>query len=208
MAALLAVPASRGAEVLDRVVASVGDAAITQSDVEQECRLEMFLDGQFPAAPDAASQARARERLASQQALALELPQAAALPDDLQKAARQRLDTVRQRFGSSAPYASALQAVGMTETQILDRLIGQQRILNLVDLRFRPLAAVTPAEVETYYRSTFIPEYQQRNGGTPPELSQVESQIREILVQKKIDALLAEWLDELQPSHRVRFHSF
>jgi hypothetical protein len=35
------------AEILDRVVASIGDVAITQSDLEREYRLERFLDGQF-----------------------------------------------------------------------------------------------------------------------------------------------------------------
>ena len=39
------------AEVLDRVVASIGEVAITRSDVEREYRLERFLDGQWPPPP-------------------------------------------------------------------------------------------------------------------------------------------------------------
>jgi len=34
----------------------------------------------------------------------------------------------------------------------------------------------------------------------------VEGQIQEILVQKKINQLLADWLEELRPSHRVYFY--
>ena len=36
------------AQILDRVVASIGLKAITASDVEQEYRFERFLDGQWP----------------------------------------------------------------------------------------------------------------------------------------------------------------
>jgi uncharacterized Zn finger protein len=39
-------------------------------------------------------------------------------------------------------------------------------------------------------------------------LTEVQGQIREILAQKKIDELLASWLEELKPSRRVRFYSF
>jgi len=34
----------------------------------------------------------------------------------------------------------------------------------------------------------------------------VQGQIQEILVQKKIDQLLADWLAALRPSRRVRFY--
>ena len=55
------------AEILDRVVASIGDVVITQSDVEREYRLERFLDGQWPAPPpDRKTLEQVRERLTNQ----------------------------------------------------------------------------------------------------------------------------------------------
>jgi len=205
--AVCACPA-QGVEVLDRVVASVGSQAITQSDVEQEYRLEQFLDGKFPEAPPASELQPARERLTSQTVLALELEPEATAASEFQKAATLRLETVRRRFVSPEAYEKALHALGMTEPQVLQQLVLQQRILTMIDQRLRPATSAGPDEIEAYYHSTFVPEYVQRNGGTPPALSEVESQIREILIQKEIDRLLAEWLEELRPNRRVRFHSF
>jgi uncharacterized Zn finger protein len=54
----------------------------------------------------------------------------------------------------------------------------------------------------------FTPQYTQTHGSAVPPLTEVQGQIQEILVQKRIDQLLASWLEELKPSRRVRFHSF
>ena len=61
-------------------------------------------------------------------------------------------------------------------------------------------------EIEAYYRETFLPEYARRGKGAPPALREVESQIREILVQKKIDDELSSWLKELRSTHKVKLH--
>jgi len=57
--------ASEGGQTVDRVVASVGNTAITSSDVENELRLELFLDGKLlaDADPDMATLNQVRERL-------------------------------------------------------------------------------------------------------------------------------------------------
>ena len=58
------------AQTLDRVVASIGNVAITASDVEQEYRFERFLDAQWPAPPpNSATLADAREHLTYQMLL-------------------------------------------------------------------------------------------------------------------------------------------
>lgn len=200
--------AGRGSIVLDRVVASIGQVAITLSDVEQEYRLELFLDGKFPRPPEKADLARARERLTYQALLALELENEPTDLGELQKAAARRLDEVRSSFGGRAKYALAWHALGMTESQVLEQLVLQERILRMIDQRFRPATSPTPEEVQAYYQSTFLPEYTKREGGTPPALAQVEDQIREILVQKKIDQLLQDWLEEQKLNRRVIFQPF
>jgi hypothetical protein len=94
------------------------------------------------------------------------------------------------------------------EKQILTMLVDQQRILRIVEQRLRPAAAPGTTDVESYYRDVFTPEYTQTHGSAVPPLTEVQGQIQEILVQKRIDQLLASWLEELKPSRRVRFHSF
>ena len=115
---------------------------------------------------------------------------------------------VRKHFSSDPDYQSALHALHMDEKQILTTLVEQQRILRIVEQRLRPAAAPGTADVESYYHDVFTPEYTQKHGVPVPPLTEVEGQIREILLQKRIDELLPSWLEELKPSRAVRFHSF
>ena len=194
-------------QVLDRVVASIGDVAITQSDVEHEYRLERFLDGQWPPpAPDSKTLKQACERLVYQKVLLEEETQDLSHDPDLEKAAAEESDAVRKRFPSDSDYQSALQSLHMDEKQILAALIDQQRILRIIEERLRPSAAPATPEIESYYHDVFTPEYTRTHGPPVPPLAKVEGQIQEILVQKKIDQLLATWLEELGPSHRVHFY--
>jgi len=197
------------AEVLDRVVASIGDVAITQSDVECEYRLERFLDGQWPPPPaDGKTLDQARERLVYQKLLLEEETQDLSRLPTLEKTAGEELDGLRKRFPSEQDYRSALQSLHMDEKQILTTLIDQQRILRIIEEQLRPAAAPGTPEVESYYRDVFTPEYTRTHSPPVPSLTEVEGQIREILAQKKIDQLLASWLEELKPSRRVHFYSF
>lgn len=215
MALVLALPAVLDAvaapspETLDRVVASFGNVAITQSDLEREYRFELFLDGQWPApAPDAATLERVRERLTYQKLLVLEEVPSPPEPAELEKSAGEALHKLRQRFGREEDFRAALRSLDMDEPRLIQRLAEQEWVLRMIEQRLRPAAAPAPGEVETYYRETFAPEYVRRTHAPAPAPGEVEGQIREILVQKKIDQLLVRWLEELKSSHRVNFHSF
>jgi hypothetical protein len=94
----------------------------------------------------------------------------------------------------------------MDDKQILAALVDQQRILRIIEERLRPQAALATLEVESYYRDVFTPEYTRTHGAPVPPLTEVEGQIKEILVQKKIDQLLASWLEDLRPIRQVRFY--
>jgi hypothetical protein len=197
------------AEILDRVVASIGDVAITQSDLEREYRLERFLDGQWPAPPpDSETLEQLRERLTDQKLLLEEEAQDLSHDAALEKTAAEELDAVRKGFSSEPDYQSALHALHMDEQQILTTLVQQQRILRIVEQRLRPGAAPGTTDVESYYRDVFTPQYTQTHRSAVPPLTEVQGQIQEILVQKRIDQLLASWLEELKPGRRVRLHSF
>ncbi len=197
------------AETIDRVVASVGNSAITQSDVERQYRLELFLNGQTPAGkPDAADEKSVRNRLIDQYLLEREAETEGGEMPDFSPRATKALEQVRAMFANEELFQSALRALGMSESEVLEHLQAQERTLYLIDQRLRPAAWVEASEVEAYYANTFVPEYRSRNTGTPPPLEEVGSRIREILVQQKIDALLATWLEELRSSRRVKIHSF
>jgi peptidyl-prolyl cis-trans isomerase SurA len=202
--ALFASAPGRG-QTVDRVVASVGNTAITSSDVENEFRLELFLDGK-PVAdsdPDVATLNQVRDRLIDrvlldEEAQASEIKVA---PDD--PAVDQRLDEVRKKFSNPAAYQNGLKALGMTEAGLRQDLAEQQTILQLIDRRLRPEAAVEPSEIEAYYRNTLVPELARQRQPAPP-LAEGTDRIREILVQQKIGGLLEDWLKRLRAARDVR----
>lgn len=97
----------------------------------------------------------------------------------------------------------------MTEVDVRGRVAQEELVLRLIDQRLRPSATPSDDDVAAYYRSVFVPAFQKSNGGTAaPPLSAVEDQIREVLVQKRINELLDQWIEELKPTSHLRFHSF
>ena len=190
---------------MDRVVASVGNTAITSSDVENEFRLELFLDGKpvADADPDMATLSQVRERLIDRVLLDDEAraSEIAVAPDD--PAVDQRLDEARKKFPNLAAYQNGLKALGMTEAGLRQDLAEQQTILQLIDRRLRPEATVDAAEIEAYYRNTLVPDLARRQQPAPP-LAEVTDRIREVLVQQKISGLLEDWLKRLRAARDVR----
>lgn len=203
---LLLVPAR--AETLNSVVASVGDEAITQRDVVEEYRFERFLDGKIPVGEPTTPESKdALSRLISQRLLADQMQRSEGSSKDGMKNAEDTLKSVRAKFSDPSAYRAALESLGMTEPQVLQRLELYQRTLQMINNRLRPAAMPDPNEVEDYYKNTFVPGYAKAHGGPPPPLDDVREQISEILVQKKMNVLLDNWLDRLKSTHRVTIHT-
>lgn len=207
LGAFLAVSVRAPAETLDRVIASVDYQAITERDVEIEFRFEQFLSGKQPAGkPDAQERKIILDRLVEQTILAQEIPNST-LPSVPEEAVMADLKEVQKKFSSADAYRTALEAVGLSQDQVLDRIRRQKTILELIDKRLRPQAWVESSEVEKYYNETFVPAFKQHNTEEPPALSEVEGKIREILMQQKINKLLEQWINDLKTSHRVEIRS-
>ena len=193
---------------MDRVVASVGPIAITQRDVEEEYHFEQFLQGRSPTgSPDSTARRAVLNRLISQKLLSEQMSDATGESASSQKGAEKTLNQVRKEFPSGAAYRSALEAIGMTEPQVLKRLAIYQGTLRMIDNRLRSSAWPTPTEVENYYKETFVPEYAKTHNTPPPPLAEVQDQVQEVLVQRKMNQLLDKWLERLKSTSRVVIHS-
>jgi peptidyl-prolyl cis-trans isomerase SurA len=205
---IASLPAIARAETLDKVVASIGDQAITQHDMAEEYHFERFLQGESPVGtPDQADRQAILSRLISQKLLAQQMGAPARGPGNGAKLAVETLNGVRKKFPDEQAYRSALDSLGLTEQQVLKRLELYQRTLQMIDNRLRPASLPEPKEVEDYYQKTFVPAYAKNHSGPPPALDDVREQIREILVQKKMNQLLGNWLERLKSTHRVTIHS-
>ena len=201
-----AVPAR--SETVDRVVASVGRTAITASEVEQQYRLEFLLDGKAPsnAEPGSAALEQARERLIDRALLEEEVQANGIQVSVDDESVSRQLKGIRDKFAASGAFEDGLRAAALTEGDLRLHLARQIEILRLIDLRLRPEANVEPAEIETYYRETLVPELAKQGQPQPPALAEVEDRIREILVQEKINSLLEAWLRRLRAGREVKLY--
>lgn len=198
-----------GLETLDRVVASVDNAAITRSDIENAYGFELVLEGQMPKpTPDDATREAVRDRQIDQLLLLREADSEGISGSEVATTPEDALADIRKKFGNDEKYKAALQSLQMDEPMVIGRLRNRQRILLLIDRRLRPSARVEPPDIEAYYKNTFVPELARRTSNPAPPLAEVDGQIREILTQKKIDQLLTAWLENLKANHRVSLHPF
>lgn len=202
-------PSPEAGEVLDEVVASVDNQAITRSDVENAYGFELILNGHLPGPPpDRATLVAVRDRMVDQVLLLGEAGVEGISDGDVDDSSAKAIADIRKKFPSEDAFQRALQSVGLNEQQAMERLRDRQRILTLIDNRLRPSARIELPEIEAYYKDTFVPALAKRSQTPAPPLTEVEGQIREILTQKRIDALLSSWLENLKSSHRVSIHPF
>jgi hypothetical protein len=199
-------PAQQRRTIVDRVVASLDGAAVTQSEVEQEYKLELFLEeGRVPdRVPDNKTFDAVLNRLIDQRLLADQLEAAGLAKLDVRTAVTERVGETRRRLQTEQAFRAALRSLGMDENGLRAKLEMQLRILQMTDRRLRPDAKPSQSEIEAYYRTTFLPEFIRRGNGSPPPLPEVEDRIVDILVQKKIGELLEAWLKELRSAHHIK----
>lgn len=204
MLLFLAAPAQ--GQTLGRVVAAVGSTAITASDVKSEYRLELFMDGKLPvdADPDPATLGQVRQRIIDRILLDEEARADGIKLATNDKAVNARWDELQKKFSTPEDFAAGLRGLGLSEPALRENLVEQEQVLRLIDQRLRPQAIVDHSEIEGYYRVTLVPELSRGGNQPPPPLSEVESRIREILVQQRIDSLLDDWLKRLHAHGNVQ----
>jgi len=195
-------------ETVDRVVASVGHKAITASDVAKEYRLELFLEGKPPsdAEPGLGALDQVRGRVIDRVLLEEEVQANGIQIAVGDESVVQRLHALRDKFPAAQAFEEELNAVGISEEDLRERFAKQAEILLLIDRRLRPEATVETPEIEAYYRNTLVPDLARQGQKQAPALDDVKDCIREILVQKKINALLEAWLERLRAARDVKLY--
>jgi parvulin-like peptidyl-prolyl isomerase len=133
---LALLPACQQAEIIDRIVVSVGNLVVTASEVRREIKMAAFLNG---AEPDfgADSRHKATERLIEQKLIRKEM-EVGRYPGPSAAETEPLLQQVReQRFKSNEEYLQALQKYGISEPDLKAQLLWQLTVLRFIDFRFR-----------------------------------------------------------------------
>jgi hypothetical protein len=177
-----------GSEVVDAVAARIEDDIITESEVRELGAFQRLVDGQ------AKPRADVIRELVDQWIVRGEAD-TAKYPQPTRKDVDQAYQGLLSQFKSPEEFKSRCARAGISEAAI-GRLLAEQLYLShFLDYRFRPAAQVDEKQVEAYYNDEFEPQLKAKNQPVPA-LDDVEDTIHEVLVQRAIDDLSKQWLDD------------
>jgi peptidyl-prolyl cis-trans isomerase SurA len=197
----VAAPAS--VTVLDRVVAVVNNQAILLSDVDLEIRLSVLDPGRGGmgvltpqrALDQLISRALIQQQIHQEDEQAAEPPQAE-VDARIAELRKELPACVHEKCATDRGWAAFLAGHGLTAERVDAYLRYREQILRFIESRFRQGIRISPAEIETYYRNTLVPQY--AAGEHAPPLEKVAPRIQEILLEQQVNALFDEWLKNLR----------
>lgn len=206
LAILLVAGSSFAGEVLDRIVATVENAPILQSDWDKAVALEALEDGTRIESFTAEERRQVLDRLIDQELLREQMGD-----DSIAEAADREIDKQLEKIRAEYPQAKTeddwkalLARYGLDEQYLREKVARQLQVMHFVDLRLRPEAGIDRETVETYYTQTLVPEVQKR-GERAENLAKVYPKIEEILRQQRIDELLGSWLQDLRAHTEIHW---
>jgi len=201
---LLLAPSLRAGEVIDRVVASVNGQVILQSDWDDELHYEGLMSGKMSTS-SLDDRKAALDRLVDQ-LLVQEQPRPANFDVPTPEQVEKQLQEIRSEYvreHSQNSWSETLSRYGLTESELRTRIALELTQLKLIDARLRPSVQVDERAVTDYYNRQLMPELR-RSGSQPPTLQEATPQIREILIQQKINEALPSCLEGLRSQAQIR----
>jgi hypothetical protein len=199
LALLWAAPLAQ-AVIVDRVAVIVGGGVVKDSDIAEDLRITSFLNNESPASTPAARKAAAN-RLVDQKLIRREM-EAGDYPSGSVAEAQNLLTDLKKRYANDTAYQRALTSRGIDEDDLKERLLWQLTVLRFIDVRFRPAALVTDAELETYFNE-HKQQLQAANPGKPATLDALRPQIQDILAGERVNQLLDEWLERRRKATKI-----
>jgi hypothetical protein len=194
-AMLLETRASRGQQVIDRIVARVENDVILMSDIRQLAEYQVFVDGK------AESDEQILERLIDQWIVRTEAA-AARFPQPSDRDVERSLARLKRSFSDSESFEERKKQSGLTDEEILRQLKSQLYLSNYLDSRFRASIQIDDNAIAAFYKDRVVPRAQSR-GQTPPTLEAAHDFIQEALVQRAINEQSDKWLKESRSRVRV-----
>jgi hypothetical protein len=203
--ALLTTTFAAGAELIDRIVATVNGHIILLSDWEDSLRYEAFSSGRPLDRMTAADRKSALDHLIDQELLREQLKDSDVLHPSSEEVA-QRVAEIRKQFPEAETelgWRKLLDSYRLSEENLKSRVAAELDLMRLVDARLRPSVTVDFKSIESYYSEELLPQLRQSGGQNVP-LADVTAKIKELLTQKKISQLLTAWLQDLRAGSEIR----
>lgn len=202
IAALLAVLGS--AEVIDRIVATVGDLVVTEGAVRRQIRMAALLVRGEPDYSDA-SRKQAIERLINQALIRKEIEISRYSAPALPEVEKRIEDYLTRNKMTHEDFDALLKRYQFTEEDFKQEAQWQITLARFIEFRFRPGVVITDAEIEKYYSATFIPQFKKRNPAAElPPLEDVRDQINRILATEASTEAMDKWLEQTRQQTKIR----
>lgn len=200
LAAALSLPMPVGAQVVDRLVAIVGEQAITLSDVRAARAL-----GLIEVTAGMTDEALI-DKLVERELMRAEIERFG-MPQPPADALDTRVRLVRARFASGEAWTTALESCGLSESRFRAWMADDWRIEQYLQQRFDAAAQPTDEEVQQYYQSR---EREFMTDGRAHPFDEARDEARRRLTDIRRRTLVEDWLTGLRrraditllPAHR------
>lgn len=202
---IMAAAGVRAGEMIDRIAATVGRHAILQSEVDEAVRFEAFAAGRPLASVTIEDVKSALNRIVDQRLIHDEMGETEAFAPSSEDVKKRIAEIRAQVSGGAADegWQAILNAYGLTEAVVADRVQMQLETIRMVNQRLRPSVRVDQAEVDAAYRDEFLPKLRQAGAKEVP-IAEVSTRIRQILVERHIGELMDGWLEGLRAQAEIR----
>jgi peptidyl-prolyl cis-trans isomerase SurA len=201
----LLLPLSLSAEIIDRIAVAVGNRVITTSDLDREIRVTAFLNAAKLDFSPAVKRATA-ERLVEQKLIRTELENSR-YPVPTAAEIEPEFNAFRKKFFvDDESYHRALDSYGITEADLKAELLWQRTLLMFIEVRFRPGAQVTEAQVQEYFDKTVGPAALAAHPGTTPSLEDYRAEMEKTLIGRQVDQEADLWLQQVRKRTEIVFH--
>ena len=200
----IALPARAG-DVLDRIVATVNNHIILQSEWQDAVRYDAFVAGRALDQVQAADRKAALDHLIDQELLREQM-RSSGFPHASGEEVEKNVQEIRKRYPAAegdAVWQAALNRYGLTEKELKKRVALQVDLIGLVDSRLRPNVVIDSKSIESYYNQELLPRLRQSGANQVP-LAEVTPKIRELLTQQKMNQMLVAWLQDLRSGSRIQ----
>lgn len=193
------------AEIIDRIAVSVGNQAITSSDIDREIRVTSFLN-HSTADFSPANRRSTADRMVEQKLILRELENSR-YPVPPESEIQPGLDEfIKTNFATPEEYHAALAQRGLTEQDLKNELLWQRRLLSFIDVRFRAGVQVTDEEAQNYFTKTVEPAARAAHPGEQVTLDEYRERIEKTLIGEKVDKQVSDWLADARTRQPVVYH--
>jgi peptidyl-prolyl cis-trans isomerase SurA len=177
------------AQIIDRVLAVVGDNVILLSDYVALTRFGLLEAGSGPDPIAATIPALIERQLQLNEVNRFQPPEPPAEQID------RRMADIRARFGDEKAFETALAETGLTAAQLRARVRNSLRIESYRQQRFAATVQPTEDDIARYYRA-HATEF--GKAGEIPSFEQVRDEARRRLVAERSELLTRSWIDGLR----------